>query len=138
MLAERVQVARALDAQPRLERSRCVVDARVDDPAVVAGLVTADVGLLLEDDDRAVRVPAAQLARDREPQDARADDRDVYLARVNGLFSRLSSPPSRMRTCRRGPGTVGWRATNASHILSSDSSVVRVSQLIPRSGSGQR
>ena len=138
LLAELVQLARALDAQPRLERARRVVDARVDDSAVVAGLVEADVVLLLEDDDRAARVAAVQLARDREPEDAGADDGDVYVARANRPFSRVSSRPKRTRTCLRGPGTVGWRATKASHILSSDTSVVRVSQLIPRSGWGQR
>uniref|UniRef100_A0A8W7PF91 Uncharacterized protein n=1 Tax=Anopheles coluzzii TaxID=1518534 RepID=A0A8W7PF91_ANOCL len=39
----------SLDAQFRLERARLVVDARVDDPTVVATLVEGQLGLLLHD-----------------------------------------------------------------------------------------
>jgi hypothetical protein len=49
----------------------------VDDAGVVAGLVGADVRLLLEHADALGRAPAAQLAGDREADDAAADDGDV-------------------------------------------------------------
>ena len=41
----------ALDAVPRLERTGPVVDAGVDDSAVVAGLLLGDVAALFEDGD---------------------------------------------------------------------------------------
>jgi hypothetical protein len=47
-LAVLVQLARALDAEPRLQRPGRVVDPGVHYAAVVAGLVTPDAVLLLE------------------------------------------------------------------------------------------
>src|SRR5436853_607279 len=73
--------ARALHAEAGLQRAGRVVDAGVDHAAVVAGLVEADVLLLLEHAHRAVRAPDEQLARDGEAEDARADHRDVAVAR---------------------------------------------------------
>jgi len=49
----------------------------MDDSAVVAGLVLGRAGLLLKDEHRGRRVPADELARGREAQDARADDGEV-------------------------------------------------------------
>ena len=40
-----------LDARLRLERSRRVVDARVQDPTVVAGLLARDGGVFFDDDE---------------------------------------------------------------------------------------
>jgi hypothetical protein len=76
-LAERVQERRAADAEARLQRARRVVDPRVDDAAVVAGLVRGDARLPLEEDEPRLRPPQQQLARDGEPEDAAADDGDV-------------------------------------------------------------
>ena len=59
------QEAPTLDAQPGLRRPRCVVEAGVDDSTVVAGLVLGRVGLLLEDENRGLRVPAGHFARGR-------------------------------------------------------------------------
>src|SRR3954468_5066624 len=77
LLAEQVQVARAADAQLRLQRSRDVVDARVDDAGVVAGLVAGDLRLLVDHRDRLARVPVRELARGGEADDPGSDDGDV-------------------------------------------------------------
>ena len=70
-----VQPVGARPAQLRLQRARLVVDALVDDAAVVRGLVRAQRRLALEHQHLA---PAQrQLARRRQPDDAAADDRDV-------------------------------------------------------------
>ena len=74
-----VQARGAVDAELGLQRPRRVVDARVDDAAVVAGLVEADLVLLVEDGDPQARTPRQQLARDGEPDDPGADDRDVVV-----------------------------------------------------------
>src|ERR671935_2277875 len=59
-LAERVELRRAVDAQPRLERPRRVVDAGVDDAAVVAGLVRAELGLAVDHGEAEARVAPQQ------------------------------------------------------------------------------
>jgi hypothetical protein len=60
-------------AQGRLQGAGRVVDPGMRNPAVVRGLVGADPVLLVEDRDlRSLR----QLAGDREPQDAAADNPD--------------------------------------------------------------
>ena len=78
-LAVGVQLARAGDAQARLERARLVVDAGVDDAAVVARLVEADDGLALQHAEAAAGVAGEELARDRHADDAPADDDEVAL-----------------------------------------------------------
>ena len=80
LVAEVVQPADALDAQPRLQRAGLVVDAGVGDAGVRAGLVHADAVLALEHDDPGVRVAALELARGRQADDAGADDREVAVA----------------------------------------------------------
>ena len=77
--AERIEGARALDAQPRLQGPRLVVDPGVDHPARAAGLVPTQPRLRLEDDDPRVGVPDDQLPGDGRPQDPPADDRQVAL-----------------------------------------------------------
>ena len=67
----------ALRAETRLERARRVVDATVDDPAGTAGLVQADLRLLVEDGDPQARMSQRQRARRRQAQDAGAHDGDV-------------------------------------------------------------
>ena len=79
LLAELVQLARTRRAQPRLERPRRVVDAGVDHAARVAGLVEADVVLLLEHRHAQVRRAPRELARRRQAEDSGADDGDVAL-----------------------------------------------------------
>ena len=58
-----------------------VVDARVDDAAVVTGLVLGDLALFLQDDEPAVGVFARERHRRGEADDASADDGDVVLDR---------------------------------------------------------
>ena len=81
LLAVGVQVARALHAQPRLERAGRVVDAGVDHAAVAAGLVLGDLALALEHHHARVRAAPQELARDGEPEDAAAHDGDVAVGR---------------------------------------------------------
>ena len=81
VVAVGVELARSFDAEPRSQRSWSVVDAGVDDAARVAGLVRAKLRLALENADSRIGVPLGQLARDREPDDAPTDDREVTFAR---------------------------------------------------------
>src|SRR5262249_55427817 len=76
LLAERRQLGRAPDAELRLERSRCVVDAGVHDAARTTRLVLRDLALLLEDDDSPVRHPPSERARGGETENAASDDGD--------------------------------------------------------------
>jgi hypothetical protein len=80
LFAELVELARTLDAEPRLERSRRVVDPRVYDAAVVGGLVGPDLILLLEDRHRQGGPASMQFAGDREPEDPGSDDYHVTAA----------------------------------------------------------
>ncbi len=74
------QALRALDAQPRLERSGRVVDAAVHDAARAPGLVAGDAVLLLDEREPEARAARLQLPRDREPEDPASDD-DRVVAR---------------------------------------------------------
>ena len=77
LLAVGVQARGALDAQPRLQRARLVVDAGVDDAGVVAGLAGAH---LVGGVDHGHAQPGAareQLARAGQADDARPDDGEV-------------------------------------------------------------
>ena len=71
----------ALDAEPGLERARRVVDAGVDDAAVVARLVAAIRSSRSSTAIREPRVARSQLPGDRQPEDPGADDGDVDLGR---------------------------------------------------------
>ena len=85
-LGERLDRGLALAAQLRLERPRLVVQAGVQDAAVVAGLVGRELGLLLHDRE-AQRWPSLQqpICR-RQPDDAAADHDDVEsIAHVAGI-----------------------------------------------------
>ena len=75
LVAVRVQRRRAFHAQPRLQRARLVVEAGVDDAAVVRRLMGAERPLPLEHD----HPHPAQRERTggREPDDAAAHHRDV-------------------------------------------------------------
>ena len=73
-LAVGLQVGLALAAQPRLQRTRPVVEPGMEDAAVVAGLVGRDRGLLLEDDDAQVGLALEQAQRRGQADDAGADD----------------------------------------------------------------
>ena len=61
----------------RLERAGRVVDAGVDDPAIVAGLVPTELRLLLEDDQSGPGSAPDQLAGSRQADDPTAYDRNV-------------------------------------------------------------
>ncbi len=71
------QLGRAGDAKPGLERAGLVVDAGVDDAAVVPGLMLPDLCLLLEHDQSRAGPPAQNLARSGQPDDPRPDHHDV-------------------------------------------------------------
>ena len=79
-----VRPAVALDAEPGLEASRRVVDARVHHAAVVARLVRRQRGLLLQHGDGERRVPQLQLARGRKAHDAAANDGHVVAVQRGG------------------------------------------------------
>ena len=70
----------AARAQLGLEAAGSVVDPGVDDAGVVAGLVCGEPVLLLEDHDPGAGPAAAELAADREAEDAPADDADRRVA----------------------------------------------------------
>ncbi len=81
------QRAPAFDAELGLERAGLVVDARMDDAAVVAGLMRGKQLLFLEQDELEVRMAQEQLPRRRQADDAAADDRDVVRHIVEILAS---------------------------------------------------
>ena len=69
----------AVHAQLRLERAGLVVDAGVQDTTVVAALVPARRGLLLDHRDTLIRMPRVDLAGRRQADDAGAHDHDVVF-----------------------------------------------------------
>src|SRR5262249_14794698 len=77
LLAEVDHQVLAFDAELRLEGARLVVDAGVDDAAVVAGLVRAELRLLLEDDQPRAPGARGQRSRSGEADDASAHDGEV-------------------------------------------------------------
>ena len=98
----------ALAARARLERSRCVVEAGVDDAGVAPGLVPGRRLLLLEDDDREARPRLDQPPGRRQADEAGAHDGDVGGVRTacHRRFSPLimtqrPAASQRCLTCRR-------------------------------------
>ena len=83
-LAVLVHAPRARHAQPGFQRSRLVVDAGMDHPAVVAGLVAGDVVLGFDHGGTQPGPPRRELARHRQPDYAAAHDRKVALAGSRG------------------------------------------------------
>ena len=113
LFAVLVHLARALDAQARLQRAGHVVDAGVDHAGVVAGLVGADVGLALEHAHRRAWIARDQLARDRETDDPAADDRQVAaLGRARRLIAMWAALDT--ATVPTAPGPPGAVAAAAS------------------------
>ena len=83
-LAELVHPARAVDAELGLERARLVIDAGVEHAGVVAGLVTSNLLLALEQRDAQSRLAIQQLVRECQPDDATTDDRKIALLDARG------------------------------------------------------
>jgi hypothetical protein len=79
-----VHLARSAHAQSRLLRSRFVVDAGVDDTAVVSRLMRGDVWLALKYHELQARMLSHQGIGSREAEDAAANDCDVYSPIVDG------------------------------------------------------
>ncbi len=97
-LAELVHQARTLGAQPSLEGTRSVVDARMDHPGVVAGLMLADRRFLVEDRQGDPGLAHEELTRRGNAQDAAAHDHDVEPghARSPRNLERCGSPQASM------------------------------------------
>jgi hypothetical protein len=79
--AEFAQQGASLDTEARLQRPGRIVDAGVDDTAVMARLVSGHAVLLLDDGDLAVGMNPAHSLRGGKADDSSADDRDVGLFR---------------------------------------------------------
>ena len=75
--AVRLERDLALAAEAGLERTRRVVQAGVDDAAVVAGLVGRELRLALDDQDPQPGPALEHLAGGREAEDPAADDEEV-------------------------------------------------------------
>ena len=75
--AVRLERDLALAAEAGLERTRRVVEAGVDDAAVVAGLVGRELRLALDDQDPQPGPAHEHLAGGREAEDPAADDEEV-------------------------------------------------------------
>ena len=75
------QRPRAVDAQPRLQRARLVVDAGVDDAAVVSRSGGGRRAARAPAPRRSARTPPQQLARRRQPQDPGPDDDGIAAGR---------------------------------------------------------
>ena len=80
LLAVRPQQGAPSPAERRLERSGRVVEAGVDDAAVVPGLVGRDARLLLEDGHLGAGIAPRHLARDGEAHDPGPDDANGRVA----------------------------------------------------------
>ena len=113
----------ALAAEAGLEAAGRVVDAGVDDAAVVPGLVPGDLGLLLDDEDVRARSPAQDLVCRRETDDPAADDDDV----THGPSTRVR--PGWRCVPRRGPSTA---ATKRGHAVMSWARQRRACSVISR------
>ena len=81
LLAERDHLLKALNTQPRLFGTGLVVKARVEDAAVTTAGMEPAGGLLLEQRDRAVFLPALELEGEREAEDAAAHHQEVRRPR---------------------------------------------------------
>src|SRR5919201_1007831 len=77
LLAELEQHLRASAAELGLERTGRVVNAGVDDAAVMAGLMPADLGFLLEDHEVETWSLLQELARGGQADNAGANHHDV-------------------------------------------------------------
>jgi hypothetical protein len=93
LVTEPEQAIAPLSAESRLQRAGLVVDARVDDAAVVAALVEGEPLFLLEESDSGARSASKDLAGDRQADQSAADDEAVE----NGL--------------RPGPVSVSFRSS---------------------------
>jgi hypothetical protein len=82
LLTVGIYLARALHAEARLERAGRIVDAGMDDAAVVRGLVLADRGLLFQHRKPESRVPPQQFPPRGQPDDARTQNSNVVTAHV--------------------------------------------------------
>gem|GEM_PF-3610218 len=91
LVAKLAKDAIAFGAEIGLLRAGGVVDARVDDSAVVTGLVLGDLGLLLDNHNLLVGVLLSETHGRSQTDDASADDADVIVTRVHvSLFFRQS------------------------------------------------
>ena len=113
LLAVVVHGARALDADPRLERARLVVDTGMDDPTGATGLVVPESLLGLEDTNSRAGMALDQLPGDRCPENAAADNREVALGRglvISIVRHRLPrSLPAAAAAASLAAGTVSSR-----------------------------
>ena len=97
--AELLHQPGALDAEPRLVRAGLVVDPRVDDAAVVPGLVRGQPRLLLEDHQAKAGALREERARRREPHDAPSDHGQIEpVAHAHRLDPKVSWLTGCLRT----------------------------------------
>src|SRR5581483_95628 len=92
-VAELLHLARALHARARLERAGLVVDAGVDDAAVVPGLVGRETLFLLQHEQAKARVGLAEGQSGGEADDAAAHDGEIGAlghVRENTIPARLA------------------------------------------------
>ena len=76
-----VELARSLYAQTRLQRTRPVVDARVNDARAVSALVGREPVLALEHAYARMRLALDQLTCDREPENSAPDHGEIASRR---------------------------------------------------------
>ncbi len=74
----------ATHTKPRLQRPRLVVDAGVDDAAVVSALVTRYARFLLEQQKPLLRKTPCDLQRNRESDNSAAHDDNVVARGIHG------------------------------------------------------
>src|SRR5256885_443971 len=99
-------------AQPRLVGAGLVVDAGVDAPAVVTGLVVRDVDLFLEHDEARAGRAVEDRAGRRQSHDPAADDRDVVRHRtILYVINEEEDPEMACPMCRTLHHRLGRRNT---------------------------
>ena len=79
----------AFAGEPRLETTRFVINAGVNDPAVVSGLMASEGTLFLENSNALSRILAHCRERSRETYDASANDDEIKLT-VHGVDNTMA------------------------------------------------
>ena len=106
-LGERFELLLALAAERRLERPGRVVQAGVEDAAVVPALVAGEFRLLLDDRQPQVGALLEEAVRGRQPEDPAADDDQVEAVVAHGARPLGATTAAARRAAHRARR--GWR-----------------------------
>src|SRR5436309_12884744 len=78
----------------RFQRTRFVIDAGMDDPAVVSRLMARNRGLFIENGKMSRRLLAYDLKSRGQANDFAADDNEIYLS-INSMIEHVTKNNNR-------------------------------------------